>query len=287
MVDIADKTRKSVYLQTKSILKDVTEESETEARRLCSHIFKTDSVGLLFDTVVSEAEAEQLEKALEQRLSGRPLQYIIGEWDFYGRSFFVGEGVLIPRSDTETLIDTALKYIDESTSEKPVRILDLCTGSGCIAITLKSERPFAEVYAVEKSDEAFSYASRNTIRHAVDISLLKSDALTLDASDWIDFFDIIVSNPPYLTEADMQNLQREVSFEPKMALEGGKDGLLFYRRLTEKYSGCLKKGGALCYEIGIGQENDVAKIMLNNCLNTYCFSKDICGIIRVVQGVRS
>lgn len=282
---MVDGTRRGHLLRVREALCAVTEEARTEARILCEYAFKTNSAGVFSDIPILSEEQELLDNMIAQRLTGRPLQYILGKWDFYGREFYVGEGVLIPRADTETLIEVVLDFAGKK-AEKPLRVLDICSGSGCVAITLKLELNDALVWGIEKSEKAYDYAMKNREAHGARLELISADALTFDVADWDGFFDIIVSNPPYLTDEDMKNLQKEVSFEPEMALAGGEDGLYFYRALTKRYSSCLKKGGLICYEIGVGQEQEVAKIMQNNCLTPYCFSKDICGIIRVVQGVK-
>lgn len=242
----------------------------------------TNSDLLLGEKSVTKEQLETLQNMLQKRKSGYPLQYIIGEWEFYGFPFFVGEGVLIPRADTEVLVNTALDY---AKGKQNLKIIDLCSGSGCIAITLKKLLPDSRVFALEKSEAAIQFLKKNINKNDVEITFLQDDALNPQTME--SDFDIIVSNPPYLTKQDMQSLQKEVSFEPAMALYGDEDGLLFYKELTKIWTPRLKKGGLLAYEIGIHQENDVSDILLANGYNTICNHKDLCDIIRVIYSVKN
>ena len=162
---------------------------------------------------LSSEEEEKLFFAAKKREEGYPLQYLIGNWEFFGRKFFVGEGVLIPRPETELLCEVVLKHYSRS---MPPKIIDLCSGSGCIAITLAKEVQGAEVTALELYDSAFGYLERNNILHGNCVKTVKGDALIPFGS-----FDCIVSNPPYITGEEMKELQTEVTFEPETALFGG------------------------------------------------------------------
>lgn len=226
---------------------------------------------------------EKVREMTEKRVSGYPLQYILGEWEFYGLPFEVGEGVLIPRQDTETLVEIAAEFL-KTLPENERKTLDLCAGSGCIGITL-AKLFAADVTLVEKSQEAFSYLERN-----VELNDVKSQckAVLGDCFDEEKIggeYNLILSNPPYLTEKDMQNLQKEVTFEPETALYGGTDGLDFYRALLEKYPKMLKGNGLFAVEIGLGEEKAVAEIFRENGLEAR-FAEDMRGIVRVVYGVK-
>ena len=229
---------------------------------------------------LSGEQIQTIDAALLRRLNGEPLQYILGEWTFYGRPFSVGEGVLIPRADTETLVEAALSLA--SVVEKP-QIADLCAGSGCIAVTLARELSGALVDAFEKSKEAYSYLTRNIARHGAAVRPFLFDVCASSAG----LYDMIVSNPPYLSGEDMAHLQREVSFEPSMALAGGADGLGFYRIITRRWKSNLKNGGALLYEVGAGQADSVSAILSENGFADICTWRDLCGIIRVVGGINT
>lgn len=216
---------------------------------------------------------------VEYRCKGKPLQYVLGEWDFWKYTFMVGEGVLIPRPDTETLIENILDICRKHNINSP-KILDLCSGSGCIAITLDKEIPCSEVWAVEKYDEAFEYLAENIKFNNSDVKAVKADVLSTETARKFRDFDIIVSNPPYLTAEEMCDLQKEVQAEPQSALFGGADGLDFYRIITEMWRYSLKAGGYICYEFGMNQHDAVAEILkLNNFINIK-FTEDAGGIIR-------
>lgn len=216
---------------------------------------------------------------VEYRCKGKPLQYVLGEWDFWKYTFMVGEGVLIPRPDTETLIENILDICRKHNINSP-KILDLCSGSGCIAITLDKEIPCSEVWAVEKYDEAFEYLAENIKFNNSDVKAVKADVLLAETAKKFRDFDIIVSNPPYLTAEEMCDLQKEVQAEPQSALFGGTDGLDFYRIITEIWRYSLKTGGYICYEFGMNQHDAVAEILkLNNFINIK-FTEDAGGIIR-------
>lgn len=236
------------------------------------------------DRCISKQAYDNIINSVQKRKQGYPLQYIIGQWDFYGEPFIVGEGVLIPRSDTEVLVEVALEYAKEHKNKSPLKILDICSGTGCIAITLKRIINNCEVFAIEKSDSAIEYLMQNINLHNCDMTVLKQDALqdSLEEND----FDIIVSNPPYLTKEDMECLQKEVKFEPEMALYGQENGLIFYEVLAHKYKSKLKQGGLIAFEIGKNQENDVCEILEKNGYNNICKRHDLCDIIRVIYAAK-
>ena len=229
---------------------------------------------------VSERAVDNARAYLERRLSGEPLQYILGEWEFYGLPFKVGKGVLIPRQDTELLVDIAKEFL--SNFPEGESVLDLCAGSGCIGISL-AKYCNAEAVLVEKSPEAFEYLRRNIALNGVEE---KCGAVLGDCFDEYGEFSAIVSNPPYLTISDMKNLQREVRFEPELALYGGDDGLDYYRRMLKVHAKNLKKNGLFAVEIGIGEERAVMEIFRENGLEPSC-EKDLNGIYRVVYAIKN
>lgn len=240
------------------------------------------------DKKLTEAAVNAAVKGARRRAAGYPLQYILGKWEFYGRSFKVGEGVLIPRPDTEALIDETIARLDKN---KPVGILDLCSGSGCIAVTLAKELPESSVYAVELSAEAFPYLAENVRASGTDVKLLKGDVMNgallenfrISDDEYLDI-DCIVSNPPYLTDREMEELQKEVTFEPETALYGGTDGLKFYRVITCLWKELLKKDGLMIFEIGTEQAEDVKKILSDNGFTDIFTATDATGGIRVAGG---
>ena len=232
----------------------------------------------------SEALCEKAEALLKRRLSGEPLQYILGEWEFYGFPFKVREGVLIPRQDTETLVEVAEEYLNAQKSGSLAA--DLCAGSGCIGIAL-ARLCGCRVKSYELSETAFSILEENIALNSVGglVESVHADVLSEQTVNSAPLFDLIVSNPPYLTEKDMSVLQREVTFEPKLALFGGSDGLDFYRSILKQWTSRLKKGGMIAVEIGIGQEKDVSDIFAESGLSAEC-RKDACGVYRVVYGIK-
>lgn len=199
---------------------------------------------------VDEEQISIVGEMLEQRMTGEPLQYILGEWSFMGLPFYVDERALIPRQDTELLCETALSRITERGYHT---CLDLCTGSGCIAISIAKLGRIA-VTATDISRDALSLAQENTDLNEVQINLVESDLFNAISAK----YDLITCNPPYLSKADMESLQKEVSFEPALALFGGEDGLDYYRRIAQTYQAHLNPGGTLLLEIGSTQADAVA-----------------------------
>lgn len=228
---------------------------------------------------IAEDISAEISSRVLRRISGEPLQYILGEWEFYGLPFYVGEGVLIPRQDTETLVDVALEFLKSRDADSR-KTLDLCAGSGCIGIAL-AKLANADVTCVEKSPEAFDYLRKNSALNGAAITAVLGDVL--DEQSAPGEFDAIVCNPPYLSAEDMKSLQREVKFEPEAALFGGEDGLDFYRRLIPMYSTKLNPGGLLAVEIGMGQEIAVCELFRTSGLNPQ-MKQDANGIIRVIYG---
>jgi len=266
---------KEIYLRLKKELSAVSDCPAFEAEQLLSCFGGVKRERLLAG--IGDASEEALREPLRRRLSGEPLQYILGEWDFYGRTFRVGEGVLIPRADTEILVEAALEAARGIPSPE---ILDLCAGSGCIAVTMALERPDAAVDAVEKSPGALAFLRENVRLHGAPVRVVEGDALAPEGSER---YDLILSNPPYLTGGEMAVLQREVRREPAEALFGGEDGLRFYRAIAKLWRERFLPGGRLLVEIGRGQERAVTEILQENSFTDICFHRDLCGIIRVLE----
>ncbi len=203
--------------------------------------------------LVTEAELEKINKIVSERLTGRPLWYCVGDTDFYGYTVKVDERVLIPRPETELLVENALKVLTAKES-----VLDLCTGSGAIAIAL-NKRSGAKVTATDISDGALTLASENAGINGAKVEFIKSDLfLGLNGRK----FDVIVSNPPYVRTADIKGLQSEVKdFEPKLALDGGDDGLDFYRKIAKSAKNHLNEKGKLFLECGEGQAEEIVTLL--------------------------
>ena len=220
-----------------------------DAGQIFKSVFGFDRYKLVL--IGEQTPAEQLQQAFMQtvkRRAGRePLQYLLGEWEFYSLPFKVGEGVLIPRADTEVLVETALNIIKNR--QKPV-IADLCSGSGCVAVAIAKNNAKSKVYAAEKSDIAFGYLTENIKLNSADnVAAVKADVLMPDFET--EPLDLIVSNPPYIPEAQLAFLQPEVKHEPAMAINGGDDGLIFYREIARIYKCSFLQSSAAAEKEGV------------------------------------
>lgn len=256
--------------------------SELLGKALCIDCRSTEFEAAL-DKQAEAAPKAAFEELCKRRSNGEPLQYLLGEWEFYGMTLKVGRGVLIPRQDTETLVDLAINKYKNTDN---INALDLCSGSGCIALALERHLKCASVWAVEKSDVAAGYLRENMDMHSSALKLVMGDVLDMETSKGMPQFDLIVCNPPYLTADDMAVLQTEVRHEPEEALYGGEDGLDFYRGVTRLWKHKLREGGMLIYEIGAGQEDDVMEILIQHGFENVRCKPDACGIIRCVMGVK-
>lgn len=232
---------------------------------------------LSMETAVPSAAAGQFESSLRRREKREPLQYILGTQPFFGLTLTVTSDVLIPRGDTETLCEWALDALPRAV---PARVLDLCTGSGALAIAIGHERPQAQVTAADISPAALAVARQNACALQVPVRFLQGDLFAPVAGQ---VFDLIVSNPPYIPTGDLPGLQREVRFEPSLALDGGADGLDFYRRILRDAPRHLLAEGRLGLEIGDGEADAVAAMMASDFedVRTLC---DLGGRARVVAG---
>ena len=220
----------------------------------------------------------------ERRSEGYPLQYLLGKWEFFGYPFAVGEGVLIPRPDTEALCELAIEICRKEQLSSP-RIMDLCSGSGCLAITLKKELPLAQVTAAELSEKALPFLKENIKLNDAQVELVQGDVTDPQLAAAHAGLDMIVSNPPYLTAEEMASLQTEVTHEPAMALDGGSDGLDFYRCISEKWLKKLRHGGIISLETGEQQGQAVSRLLSQCGAENVRVIKDISGLDRTVTGV--
>lgn len=221
-------------------------------------------------------------RLIRRRATGEPLQYIIGKWEFMDGEFFVGEGVLIPRPETELLVDFAVDFLKEK--ENPV-VFDLCSGSGCIAISVAQAVKKATVYAVEKYDEAFSYLQKNIAHNEVkNVTAIKgdifNDSLLKDITP-----DLILSNPPYIRSDEVLLLQQEVRREPSTALDGGRDGYDFYRVLASDWLQRLPRGCAMAVECAEDQADEISQMFFLSRSNVNIIN-DLSGFPRVVTVVK-
>lgn len=222
---------------------------------------------------------------IKDRINGRPIAYIVGNREFMGLDFFVKEGVLIPRPDTEPLVEEVIELCNEKNS---VEILDIGTGSGAITISLAKYIKNSKVTSFDISDIPLEVGRQNAINNGVEDKtiFIKSDLFSAIKNKEIKF-DVIVSNPPYIPKKDIETLHTQVKdYEPYNALEGGEDGLDFYREITKQSKIYLKSNGILAYEVGHDQAEDVSKIMSDNGYTKIYTKKDIQGIDRVVIGFK-
>ena len=233
------------------------------ARQLLCHASGKTHEQILSDreSYASEDVCAQMEALTQRVLSGEPLAYILGEWEFYGLKLLVNEHVLIPRDDTCAV--TALAIDKALQAPQDPRILDLCTGTGCIGLAIASRVKDARVTLADISKDALNVAKKNVIANNLSsrVSCVQANALE-KPSAFLGKFDIIVSNPPYITTQEMEELPDSVKdFEPHLALFGGEDGLDFYRAIIENYTCALKPGGYLCFEFGMEQGDDVCRLL--------------------------
>ena len=241
--------------------------------------------GVDFGKINTEAEAA-VWAAAEERAAGRPLQYILGQWDFLSLTLSVGEGVLVPRPDTECLCEAAAEWLNKAAAPG-ARVLDLCAGSGCVGLGVASLcRVPLQVTAVELSDAAWGYLEQNIARYPMyDVTAVKADVLA-DGTQFDGPYTAILSNPPYIPTGDLPSLQREVQREPQMALDGDADGLRFYRAIAAEWVEKLAPGGLCAVEVGIGQAEDVAALFREAGLRDIQIKNDLGGIPRVVMGIK-
>ena len=239
------------------------------------------------DEEMPEELQHEFEVLIKKRAERVPLQYITGEQEFMGMTFHVNSNVLIPRQDTETLVEEALKVV------KPgMKVLDMCTGSGCILLSLLLELPQALGTGVDVSEGALCVAKENRKRLGLEqrAELIQSDLFSADyfrknsGNDHMEY-DMLISNPPYIRTEDIEGLMEEVRFhDPVLALDGKENGLYFYEKITEQAGTYLKPGGWLMYEIGCDQGMDVSEIMKKNGFEQIEIKKDLAGLDRVVTG---
>ncbi|MBQ2824319.1 MAG: peptide chain release factor N(5)-glutamine methyltransferase [Oscillospiraceae bacterium] len=290
-------TNGQLFDHIKNTLKNAgKEDADFDAKCIFEDIVGLDMLNLALhrSDEADGVKAENAMKLAEKRAEGYPLQYLLGKWEFYGLNFKVGEGVLIPRPDTETLVDTVVNHFAAKKFYDP-QIIDLCSGTGCIAVSLQKTMPKSKLIAVELSSDAMPYLVENIRSNNADVKILKGDVMDgrlldnfKDEESEGDYrqLDCIVSNPPYLTAEEMSDLQTEVTFEPASALDGGNDGLKFYRVISCLWKEILKDGGLLAFEIGYRQGEDVAEILRKGGYTDVKIIKDLGGNDRVVTGIK-
>ena len=260
------------------------ENSDFDARCLLEFVLNLNPTQYLLNRSeeVDSVCAEKFLSLVERRSNGEPLQYILGKWEFMGLPFYVGEGVLIPRPETEMLVEFALDFLKDK--KNPV-VIDLCSGSGCIAISVAKHLPNAKVYAVEKSDLAFPYLKKNIWLNCVfNVSAVHGDIFDRTLLSDIKP-DLILSNPPYIRSPEIASLQSEVRNEPSMALDGGEDGLVFYREIANGWLDRLGTGGAIAVECGEDQTEDIIRMFSEKTQYAEAFN-DLSGLPRMVTAIK-
>ncbi len=257
-----------------------------DAELLLTAVLGCDRVRLILDSPrpLTTDELERYRSLIQRRRKGEPIAYILGEREFFGLSFKVDSRVLVPRPDTEVLVETALRRTQHIS--RFGRALDLCTGSGCVAVTLASQRSTWHVWASDVSDDALEVARGNALRLGTpQVSFRRGDLF--EAAPVGERFDLITANPPYIAHEELQTLQRDVrDFEPHLALDGGTDGLRLLRRIAHGATERLQSGGVLALEIGPEQGNSVSQMLTNASLVDVEVSQDYAGRDRVVSGKR-
>lgn len=254
-----------------------------DAHLIVREVLGLEPIDLVLDSKreVSEEDAKKAFAFCKRRCQREPLQYILGVQEFMGIGFEVDKDVLIPRADTETLVEEALKF------HGGMNVLDICSGSGCIALSVAHFNKNAYVTGLDISDKALSLSAKNAERLKLTerVRFKKCNILT-QVPDGV--YDLILSNPPYIETDEIDKLQKEVrAFEPRLALDGGADGLMFYRRICSVAPKLLQRNGRLLFEVGFNQADAVEELMTDCGLKNIRRIKDLCGVERVLCGERA
>ena len=281
-------TYNNLYLDVRQrLLEAGVENAQLEARELVCAASGKSREQYYRDMALyaSDAMEEKLDQLVQRRIAGEPVAYIIGEWEFYGLTLTVNQDVLIPRMDTEVLAERAILLA--RAAGEGARVLDLCAGSGCVGLAVATNVPQCRVVLADLSEAALKTCKQNIRRCDLNarVTCVQADALQPpDGALWD--FDVIACNPPYIPTGDLAGLDPSVrDFEPRSALDGGPDGLDFYRAVASQWGPALRLGGSLLFEVGIGQAPDVENLMTEHGFTDIQSSQDTQGIWRVVEGV--
>lgn len=281
-------TYNNLYLDTRKRLRTAgVEGAALEARELlcCAAGKNREQFYRDMALYASDQVERTLEELVERRLEGEPVAYIIGEWEFYGLPITVSPDVLIPRMDTEVLAERAILLA--RAAGEGARVLDLCAGSGCAGLAVAANVPGCRVVLADLSEPALKICKQNVRRNELNarVTCIQADALA-DPLPALWDFDVIACNPPYIPTGDIAGLDVSVrDYEPRSALDGGTDGLDFYRAIAARWGSALRLGGSLLFEVGIGQAPDVEDILARNGFEQIQTTADTQGIWRVVEGV--
>ena len=276
-------TVKEAYKKCKDILAESEIEGEAfEALCLFEKVTGFDRLGIIShgDEQINAEKLNELFSLVKRRCKHEPLQYLLESWSFCGFDFCVGKGVLIPRDDTEVVVNLCVDYLKNSRGKK---VIDLCAGSGAISVALE-KLAGADVTALELSDDAFKFLKKNIKLNDSNVKAVKGDVFKAYCGFEDDYFDLIVSNPPYIKSEDIQTLQTEVQQEPRLALDGGKSGYDFYEAIIKHWSSKLRHGGALAFELGENQSDYVAELMKLQGFENIRTSLDLGGVQRAIIG---
>lgn len=281
-------TYNNLYLDTRQRLREAgVEGAQLEARELLCHAAGKNREQFYRDMALYAPDPveEKLAALVERRLAGEPVAYLIGEWEFYGLALDVTPDVLIPRMDTEVLAERAILLA--RAAGEGARVLDLCAGSGCVGLAVAANVPACRVVLADVSEAALKICKGNVRRNELNarVTCVQADAMQKpDAALWD--FDVIACNPPYIPTGDLAGLDVSVrDYEPRSALDGGADGLDFYRAIAAQWGSALRLGGSLLFEVGINQAMDVAALLERSGFEDIQSTQDTQGIPRVVEGV--
>jgi len=278
-----------IVLEAIQLSSDFLKRKSVESSRLNAEILLAEILGikrlelyLKYDKPLTQSETDKYREFIVRRSKGEPLQYITGHTEFYGHDFLVNPTVLIPRNDTEILVEHAIDFIQKS--EKKFTVLDIGTGSGNIAICISMHCPNVELYTIDISHGAIELAKKNADRNDLlgNISFIEGDIKNYDFLD--KKFDLIIANPPYISLNGFNELQREVhEYEPRIALTDESDGLKYFKVISKEAREILNNNGLLMFEVGYDQSESVKKILLENSFEEISVIKDYSKIDRVVQ----
>ena len=281
------KTYNDLYLQARNTLREAGIEGYAlEARLLVATASGKSAQELMRDLSLytSTDVAEKVNALIERRVAGEPVAYITGSWEFYGLPMAITTDVLIPRMDTELLIDAAKELLNGRKMD--ARVLDLCCGSGCIACAIGHELPAARIVAVDLSAKALEVARKNIAANRLSSRAIcmQADATTAPPMS-MGQFDMVIANPPYIKSADMSKLDPSVrDYEPSWALDGGKDGLKFYKSIIKYWKVVVRPGGYMLFEVGEGQAESVKEMLLTGGFRSVSSKFDTLGVERIVIG---
>jgi len=282
-------TYNDIYLRVRKMLKNGgIENSEFEAKLIVSHCAERSRAELLTMGMIYATDPKikgRIEESLQRRLSGEPLAYVLGEWEFYGIPLTVNEHVLIPRIDTEVLARETINLLNRKVWQ--TRLLDLCTGSGCIGLAVAANVPSCRIVMIDSSEQALSVCRTNMLKNNLSRHITAMDAdILVKPPAILGEFDVIVCNPPYIPTKDIETLDESVKdYEPVIALDGGEDGLDYFHAIAENWKKLLKPGGHLAFECGEGQSAAVRYILKQNSFGDIKTYKDTLGIERVITGM--